>query len=263
MTSSELAMTGRKLLLLTLVGGIGLAGCATTESGSHNIIDDVRLLWGDDTGLSPEQRALREGARQHASTRMWGAFTGGLAGGLGGMLGARALDVDPMTGLLVGATAGSVLGYAGGAYVAAKNQAAADQQTALRSQITAANEDAARYAEMAASAKAVVAMHQQEISRLNADYAARRVTAEAYRQEIASLEGDAAALKALLIESEGNIALIERDIAAQRQSGNSPAELEAAKARLVAENEALRTSWIELVEAVGSIPPSVGGPVVS
>ena len=261
---AETRMTiSRNLLALTLAGSVGLAGCATTESGSHNIIDDMRMLWSDDSGLSPEQRALRDGARQHASTRMWGALSGGLVGGLGGMLGARALDVDPATGLLVGATAGSVLGYAGGAYVAAKNQAAADQQTALRIQLDAANEDAERYAAMAASAEAVVAMHQQEISRLNDDYAASRVTAESYREQIATLQGDAAALKAILIESEGNIALIERDIAAQEDAGLDPGELKTAKARLVAENAALRASWTGLVEAIGTIPPSVGGPVVS
>jgi hypothetical protein len=253
----------RSPLVLALAASVALAGCATTESGSHNIVDDVRLMWGSDDGLTPEQKALREGAREHASTRMWGAVTGVLVGAAGGALTASALDVDPVTGLFVGATAGALVGYAGGAYVASKNAAAADQQAALRNQIAGANADADRYADMAANARVVVAKHEQEIARLNADFAANRVSADTYREQIRTLEGDAASIKALLIESEGNIALMERDIAARQAAGQSTVELAAAKARLEAENAELRESWVQLVEAIGTIPPAVGGPVVS
>ncbi len=244
-----------------------LAGCATAADGTRtNLFDDMAFLVRGCDDLTGSDRNLCEAAKQHASTRLTGAASGGALGCVVG-LGAGALATRD-TGATVATTAagcavGAFLGYAAGAYVDRVNTEAASAQTDLRARVAAAEEDTARYRQAADDADASVRALRADIARLNRELAAGSITADDYADRIARASRSADSMRSLIVESQGTVGYVERDIAQLREAGKDTSELDARLVRLKQENERLMADYRELVAAIDEVPPGVDRPDVA
>jgi chromosome segregation ATPase len=231
---------------------LGLAGCASGDSPFD------MFGGGSDAELSSAQRDLREESERFKWTRLQGALVGAAAGALGGWL-----ISDDWRGAAAGAAAGGLIGYAAGYYVDSLNESYANEQRALSTRIAASQKDVDRYQKAVADARAVVGMHRQTIADLNAQYAARQITAQQYGDQITVIEGDIVALQNLINESSGNLEAMDQDITGLREKGAGVGGLVAQRNALASKRDALQEQLDTLASAIGSIPDAVAAPVIS
>lgn len=240
------------LLALALV----VTGCA----GNSNLADDTALLATDEEGLPPAAAELLHQAKRSAATRVTAAGLGAGAGLLGCLLATGNMrSAGGRAALVAGCTAaGGALGYAAGAYVDARNQAAGARQTDLRALTIAAQLDAEGYAERGRFAASAIAESQQEVARLNREYAAGRVGVLAYAAQAKALGVTAQAVRSAGRESTDVLKVMQSDIMAARAQGQPTEPLEASYLQLQAENISLVAQYRALLQVVDSAP--AGGP---
>lgn len=250
---------GRRRLRRAPAAGLAVLMLASGCAGNANLASDVGIQSASTEGLSPSQAALLASAKRNARTRVEGAAVGGLLG-LAAGVGTSFLVKDPAAKAALiggGLAAGTALGYGAGDYVAARNQAAANTQADLRTRLAAADRDVDHYRESRELAQTAIEEDRQRIERLNADYAARRLSADAYRRQIKGVTTDEASLRALLAQTRNTATAMEKDSEASRAQGVPTADLDARRSALEAEQAALTTQYQQLLAVVDQAPPEV------
>jgi hypothetical protein len=243
-----------------------MSGCA----GPQNLPRDVTLLATSDEGLSPAAAALLQEAKRHARTRASGSLVGGVAGTLTGILPSRGASgggaQSAITGGLGGA--GAVLGYAFGDYIDARNTRANMDQQKLSLLVAAADADARHYEQDRINAHQAIQEAREAVSGLNQESAALARAKAGYQSQAKSLSATAASLAVLLMELRANIKIMSEDVREaedNRQIGDTdlhPEALEAERAKLQAEHDALFSQYSELVQVVNTMP-AVERPVIA
>jgi gas vesicle protein len=165
----------RLMLMLPLVAGMALAGCAGTGKG------------GSTQGLSSSEQQLRDRTSRFNETML----TGGLAGAAIGAVGGCLIDRHHCgRGAAVGGVAGGAVGAAAGYYIATRNESFTNREEAAQARIAAARREADDLQQTAAVADRVTQENRNRLAELDRRYRAGQITAAQYSAEAAPMRED-------------------------------------------------------------------------
>ena len=206
-----------------------------------------------DANLTPAQRNLRTEAERFNSTVGEAAVIGAIAGGI---IGALVVDDNRAAGAAIGAGLGAAIGGGAGYLVASQNQQYATREAQLDAQISAAEQDVARYREIVRTTQTVVNQHKARIAELNQQLASGQVNLGQVQTEQATMRQDLDLINDLIRENETIVNSYDAEISEARQQGTSTAQLQTARNALVDERRALQAQYDELLQAVSDLPTS-------
>ncbi|MGB0499392.1 MAG: hypothetical protein ACPGID_13720 [Rubricella sp.] len=244
-------MTMRALIPVVLVSAMALQGCATNADGSStNILSDMSLMGGSGSGLTAEQRALRNRDRDYAEARVTGAAIGAV---IGGVLCVMADCSPEQTAAAAGL--GGAAGYAGAAYLARDNQNFVASQDSLQADIRQARQETSALQQDVRTAQSVLDYQEAETARLNAAYRAGQTDIAALRSRAETMQGDIAATRELRTAAEQRVANLNQTIGTYDRQGYDTAQLRATAAEQQRYVEQLRRIERAMVGTVDDLPP--------
>jgi uncharacterized membrane protein len=195
---------------------------------------------------TPAQAQLQQANQRFATTTVEGTVAGALGGALIGYLagGAR--------GAVIGAAGGAVVGTAVGYTVAQNNVSHSHTEADLQNLIKQANDDAAAYERSAAASVQIAADLRNQAAQLDAQYAARTISASEYQARIASYHSSADIMRKQLTEMDKEADALHADAATYGGSHRSELNQSANRIRAARQNEAASLSDLDV--ALSAVP---------
>lgn len=221
--------------LSTLIVALGLAGCASGTTGSVS-----PFAAPDNSHLSPAERELRASVRDRRILEA--VATGCLA--TGGMTLAWNLVTGASAETMardaaIGCFAGGVVGAAYGAYVDARAQSYADEQSRIAALQRAAQADLDHYRKLNAATENLIAEERTRIAEAKAQQAAAEAAVAGTEAEAARRDDILKLLSSARAEVDGNIQTMDGDRQELVQRGVDVAVLDPERAALAHERDEL------------------------
>jgi hypothetical protein len=229
-----------------------LTGC----TGQSNLADDAAVLSKSSEGLSPQAATLLHEAQAPAKTRALAATIGGVTGLAAGLYASSRTRDPTLKGAEIagGLAAGTAVGYAAGAYVAARNSAAASNQSALNRMTDAAQQDAARYQQDRLRAQAAIDECRVVLEQLQREQKSGTAMSAAFREQAKNLDVTAVSLRSMIHEVSDNLAFLQNDIPELARHHQDISGLEQQRVALQIEHDGLIGDYRQLLAVVDTMP---------
>lgn len=245
MRTESLRLRCRRGVARVVIASFLLASCQTTSAQQE-----------DPTLLSDQERALRAENERFTTSLLVGCGSGA-AIALIVSTATKASAGQTLVNMGIGLVGGCLAGYAAGYYLNARNKDYANKQEAYRNIIKGADEDVARYAALNKSTKALVQEQKTKVASLNKRYAEQKLSADDYSKQMAAATKNKELLDKKVTEANDNIKLMDQDIGQLKSAGQSTAELEAQRTKLIAQKKQLEENVVALALVYKNMPPDV------
>lgn len=206
-----------------------------------------------DNSLSPAQNELRAANARFTNTVATGAVAGAVLGaGAGALLAGRN---NRAQGALIGAAAGGALGAGAGYAVASNNARQTRSEDSYNSAIQEAQGEADAYRRSAVASASIANEAETKLRTLNAQYAAKQISADAFRAQLANYRSDLEILNKQVADSSKTSASMRTDARSAgrgrgQQLASTASEIERSNSEL--RNNASRISRVLAASPVGA-----------
>lgn len=225
---------------LTVSASIVLSACTTTAI--------------DPSTMSKTEIAMRQ--QQNENVRvLQGAATGAAIGAIGGAALAAVLGGDGKA-IARGAVAGGLVGGVAGANDANNvnngARAEASEQSRYRTIIANADKNIAHYRRMASYASTLVSQENAQISSLNNQFHKGSIDRATYRSKMQNAQSNLKVVDGQIEKANSDISDLKTVLAQGAPVSGKIAQLQAEKAALLRERNALRNAYSRVPKDVGS-----------